>query len=84
MDKIDKEFVEAVRKLPDGGNILDENKKLKLENVLGLLKQIYIHMREREYDNYKKCMIKRLKHKDQKIDMEYTEIIKDMVRANRA
>ena len=38
LDKIDKEFVDAIRKLPDCGNILDDNKKLKLENVLGLLK----------------------------------------------
>lgn len=84
LDKIDKDFVEALRALPDGGNILDENKKLKLENVLGLLKQIYIHMREREYDNYKNCMVKRLKNLTSDINTEYTVIITEMVKANRA
>jgi hypothetical protein len=84
LDQIDKDFVAAIRALPDCGNILDENKKLKLENVLGLLKQIYIHMREREYDNYKKCMVKRLKNLTSDINSEYTVIITEMVKANRA
>ena len=34
MDEIDKALEKALKELPDGGCILDENKKIKLDNLL--------------------------------------------------
>jgi hypothetical protein len=49
LDDIDRTLVKSIKELPNGGCILDGNKKIKIENLLLFQKAIYTHMREKEF-----------------------------------
>ena len=53
-DQIDQDFIAAIKALPETGTILDENKKINLNNLLLFQKAYFNHLKEREYDNYYK------------------------------